>query len=317
MSTQQEFTTKTCIVGSGPAGLSAAIYAARAALDPIVVAGSMYGGQLMITTNVENYPGFASPIQGPWLMEQMMQQAKNVGAQILQDDAVEIDYSTSPFVVKTSNKTVITTQTLIISTGASAKWLGLDSEAEYRGFGVSGCATCDAFFFKNKEVVVVGGGNTAAEEALHLAHHASKVTLIHRRNALRAEKILQQRVFANPKIEVIWNSVVEEILGQSQPKSVTGIRLKDMDGKVTDLKCDGVFVAIGYAPNTSLFLNSKNNPSIALDKFGYIITAPDSTATNIPGVFAAGDVQDRVFRQAVTAAATGCMAALEVERFLG
>ncbi len=307
-----ELRTKLLIIGSGPAGCAAAIYAARANLEPIIVHGLQPGGQLTITTDVENYPGFADVIQGPWLMQQMAKQAENVGTRIIYDHIEKIDFDTTkPFrVVGSSNVYIV--DSIIIATGASAKWLGLPSEQEFQGFGVSGCATCDGFFYKNKEVMVIGGGNTAVEEALYLTHHASKVTLVHRRDSLRAEKILQERLFKNPKIDVIWDHALVEILGTTQPKSVTHARIKHVKtGVEQDVKVDGVFIAIGHSPNTALVKDV-----ITLDNEGYIITKPDSTQTNIPGVFAAGDVQDKIFRQAVTAAGTGCMAALEVEKYI-
>jgi len=307
-----EYRTKVLVLGSGAAGCTAAIYAARASLDPIMVAGLQPGGQLTITTDVENYPGFADPIQGPWLMEQMRAQAKNVGARIFDDIIVEADLSKRPFVCKSDSGDVFIGETVIIATGASAKWLGLASERALSGVGVSACATCDGFFYRGKEVAVIGGGNTAVEEAIYMTNHASKVTLVHRRDSLRAERIMQERLFANPKIEVRWNSVVEDILGGGMPVGVTGVRLRDVNtDETSDLSVDGVFVAIGHQPNTALF-----NGQLDMDETGYLITKPDSTATNIPGVFAAGDVQDHVFRQAVTAAGTGCMAALEADRFL-
>ncbi|SDH46365.1 thioredoxin-disulfide reductase [Roseospirillum parvum] len=307
-----EHRTKVLIVGSGPAGCTAAIYAARASLEPIMVAGLQPGGQLTITTDVENYPGFADVIQGPWLMEQMQRQAEHVGARVIYDLITDIDTSTRPFRCTADGGDVFITDTVIISTGASARWLGLESETTFQGGGVSACATCDGFFFRGKEVCVVGGGNTAVEEALYLTNHARKVTLIHRRDELRAEKILQDRLFRNDRIEVVWNAVVEEILGTLGPPKVTGVRLKDTtSGATRELATDGVFIAIGHIPNTDLFVGK-----LDMDDNGYLITAPDSTATNVPGIFAAGDVQDHVYRQAVTAAGTGCMAALEAERFL-
>jgi len=307
-----EYRTKVLVLGSGAAGCTAAIYAARANLNPIMVAGLQPGGQLTITTDVENYPGFADPIQGPWLMEQMRAQAKNVGTRIFDDIIVEADLSKRPFVCKSDSGDVFIGETVIIATGASAKWLGLASERALSGMGVSACATCDGFFYRGKEVAVIGGGNTAVEEAIYMTNHASKVTLVHRRDSLRAERIMQERLFANPKIEVRWNSVVEDILAGGMPMGVTGVRLRDVQtGETSDLSVDGVFVAIGHQPNTALFKGQ-----LDMDETGYLITKPDSTATNIPGVFAAGDVQDHVFRQAVTAAGTGCMAALEADRFL-
>lgn len=304
--------TKVLIIGSGPAGYSAAIYAARASLNPIMVTGNQPGGQLTITTDVENYPGFADVIQGPWLMEQMQKQAEHVGTQIIYEHVVEVNLKQSPFHAKTESGKEITADSVIISTGAQAKWLGLPSETKFQGFGVSGCATCDGFFFRGKEVVVVGGGNTAVEEAIYLTNHASKVTVIHRRDSFRAEKILQQRLFENPKINIIWDSVVEEILGTEEPLGVTGVKIKNLkSNELSELKVDGVFIAIGHAPNTSLFKDQIN-----LDGEGYIITKAGTTETNIEGVFAAGDVQDKIFRQAVTAAGTGCMAALQAGKYL-
>ncbi|XVN40580.1 MAG: thioredoxin-disulfide reductase [Rickettsia endosymbiont of Argas persicus] len=307
-----KITTKVLIIGSGPAGLSAAIYAARAALEPILINGIQSGGQLTITTDVENYPGFADPVQGPWLMEQMLMQAKNVGTSIINDYVEKVDLSKRPFKVFTGSKTEYETESIIICTGAEAKWLGIASEQEFMGFGVSACATCDAFFFKNQEVIVVGGGNSAVEEALYLTNHASKVTIVHRRDSFRAEKILQDRLFKNSKISVIWDHVVEEIIGNNNPKSVTGVKIQNVHTKETSLvNCSGVFIAIGHKPNTSLFTGQ-----IAMDNDNYIITTPGTTRTSVEGVFAAGDVQDKIYRQAITAAGTGCMAALEVEKFL-
>lgn len=303
---------KVLIIGSGPAGLSAAIYAARASLEPTLIHGMQPGGQLTITTDVENYPGFAETIQGPWLMQEMEKQAEHVGTKMVHDYVEKVDLKNKPFKAYTSSGDVYEADSVIISTGAQAKWLGLDSEQKFQGFGVSGCATCDGFFFKGKEVVVVGGGNTAVEEALFLTNHASKVYVIHRRDSFRAEKILQDRLFANDKIEVVWDHTLEEVVGQTDPKAVTGIKVKNVkDGKVKDIKCEGVFIAIGHKPNTEMFKGQ-----VKMDDEGYIITAPDSTETNIPGVYAAGDVQDKIYRQAVTAAGTGCMAALEADKFL-
>jgi thioredoxin reductase (NADPH) len=304
--------SKVLIIGAGPAGFTAAIYAARANLHPILLGGLQPGGQLTITTDVENYPGFADVIQGPWLMEQMQAQAEHVGTKILLDLAVRLDLARRPFIVTGDSGDTYTADTLILATGAQARWLGLPSEEAYRGFGVSACATCDGFFFRDMEVVVVGGGNTAVEEALYLTNHASRVTLIHRRNTLRAEKILQDRLFRNPKIAVVWDSVVEEILGMPEPPQVTGVRLRDVQtGAVSERACEGVFIAIGHTPVTELVAGQ-----LRLDPEGYVLTRPDSTATDIPGVFAAGDVKDKIFRQAVTAAGMGCMAALEAEKFL-
>jgi thioredoxin reductase (NADPH) len=303
---------RVLIIGAGPAGYTAAIYAARASLRPIMVAGLQPGGQLMITTDVENYPGFAHIIQGPWLMEQMAKQAEHVGTSIVEDLVTSADFSARPFRFTLDSGDVFLADAAIIATGADARWLGLPSETRLRGGGVSACATCDGFFFRGKEVAVIGGGNTAVEEALYLTHHAARVTLIHRRDALRAEKILQARLFANPKISVVWNSVVEEIVGEGTPETVTGVRLRDVrTGTGIRLPVEGVFVAIGHTPNTALFRGQ-----LEMDDEGYIRTTPGSTRTSIPGVFAAGDVQDKIFRQAVTAAGTGCMAALEAEKFL-
>ncbi len=307
-----KITTKVLIIGSGPAGLSAAIYTARAALKPILINGMQPGGQLTITTDVENYPGFAETVQGPWLMEQMSMQAKNVGTEIISDYVEKVDLSKRPFKVFTGAGNEYEAESIIICTGAEAKWLGIASEQEFRGFGVSACATCDGFFFKNQEIVVVGGGNSAVEEALYLTNHASKVTIIHRRDSFRAEKILQERLFKNPKISVIWDHVVDEIVGNDKPKSVTGVKIKNIHTKEVNLvNCSGVFIAIGHAPNTGLFTGQ-----IAMDDDNYIITKSGTTKTSVEGVFAAGDVQDKIYRQAVTAAGSGCMAALEVEKFL-
>ncbi|MBO6492938.1 MAG: thioredoxin-disulfide reductase [Pelagibacteraceae bacterium] len=304
--------TKVLILGSGPAGYTAAIYAARAMLKPILIHGIQPGGQLTITTDVENYPGYAKTIQGPWLMEQMKEQAKVVGTELIEDHINKADLSKSPFKVIGDSKQTYSADSLIISTGAQARWLNLKSEETYKGFGVSACATCDGFFFKDKEVAVVGGGNAAAEEAIFLTKFASKVKLIHRRNKLRAEKLLQTKLMNNKKIEIIWDSVVEDIIGQKDPKSVTGIKIKNLKtNSVSELKIDGLFIAIGHIPATSIFKGQ-----LSMDKEGYILTKPDSTATNIPGVYAAGDVKDKVFRQAITAAGMGCMSALEAEKFL-
>jgi thioredoxin reductase (NADPH) len=306
--------TKVAIIGSGPAGYSAAIYAARANLSPIIINGIQPGGQLTITTDVENYPGFAETIQGPWLMEQMAKQAAHVGARIIEDHIKQVDFSKPPFTLIGESDDVYEADTVIICTGAQAKWLDLKSEKKFQGFGVSGCATCDGFFFKNKEVIVVGGGNSAVEESLHLTHHAKKVYLIHRRDKLKSEKILQERLFNHPKIEVIWNHALQEVVGDENPKSVTGVILKNtINNQLTNLKIDGVFIAIGHKPNSDLFKNT----GLKIDEEGYIITIPNSTKTNIKGIFAAGDIQDKIYRQAITAAGTGCMAALEVEKFLG
>ena len=304
--------TKVLIIGSGPAGYAAAIYAARANLEPIMVQGLEPGGQLTITTDVENYPGFADVIQGPWLMEQMAGQAEAVGTRLIHDMVVAVDFGKRPFVCTGDSGDVYVGETVIICTGAQAKWLGLESEQRFMGFGVSACATCDGFFFRGREVAVIGGGNTAVEEALYLTNHASKVTLVHRRDALRAEKILQDRLFRNDKIDVLWDHVLAEIEGGSAPPSVTGIAVRHVKtGAVQRIPLSGVFIAIGHRPNTELFAGQ-----LTMDDEGYIQTMADSTKTNVPGVFAAGDVQDKVFRQAVTAAGTGCMGALEAEKFL-
>jgi thioredoxin reductase (NADPH) len=308
----QRHDSKILIIGAGPAGYTAAIYAARANLQPILVQGLQPGGQLMITTDVENYPGFADVIEGPWLMEQMAKQAEHVGTRLVNDIIVEADLSRRPFVCRGDSGDTYVGETIVVSTGAQARWLGLPSEEAYRGFGVSACATCDGFFFRGKEVVVIGGGNTAVEEALYLTNHATRVTLIHRRDTLRAEKILQDRLFRHPKIAVVWDSVVEEIVGEQNPPRVTGIVVRDVKtGASRRIACEGVFVAIGHTPVTELFQGQ-----LALDREGYIVTRPDSTATDIAGVYAAGDVKDKIFRQAVTAAGMGCMAALEAEKFL-
>jgi thioredoxin reductase (NADPH) len=303
--------SKVLIIGSGPAGYTAAIYAARANLKPLMVRGIQPGGQLTITTDVENYPGFADVIQGPWLMEQMEAQAKHVGTEMIEDTIVSIDFSRRPFVGKGDSGDEYIGDTVIICTGAQARWLGLPSEEKYQGFGVSACATCDGFFYRGKEVLVIGGGNTAVEEAIYLTNHADKVTLIHRRNELRSEKILQDRLFANPKIEIIWDTVLDEVLGEEDPFGVTGARLKNIKtGATSEISAHGVFIAIGHAPATELFVDQLDMEN------GYLITSPDSTATSVPGVYAAGDVQDDIYRQAVTAAGTGCMAALEAEKFV-
>jgi thioredoxin reductase (NADPH) len=305
-------TSPMLIIGAGPAGYTAAIYAARAALKPVLVAGLQPGGQLMITTDVENYPGFAEVIQGPWLMEQMRKQAEHIGTRVVEDVVTAIDLSRRPFRATGDSGSTYIADAVVIATGAQARWLGIPSEKRFQGFGVSACATCDGFFFRGKRVAVIGGGNTAVEEALYLTRHAAQVTLVHRRASLRAEKILQQRLFANPKITVVWDHVVEEILGTEEPPSVTGLRLRHVRTGATEvLEVDGVFIAIGHTPTTSLFKGQ-----IEMDAEGYILTAPGSTRTSVPGVFAAGDVQDKVFRQAVTAAGTGCMAALEAEKYL-
>jgi len=304
--------TKVLVLGSGAAGCTAAVYAARANLKPIMVQGMQPGGQLTITTEVENYPGFAEPIQGPWLMEQMVEQARNVGTEIIDDLIVDVDFSKRPFICIGDTGDVYTADTVIVATGASAKWLGLDSEQKFSGFGVSACATCDGFFYREKPVAVIGGGNTAVEEALYLTNFASKVTLIHRRDELRAEKIMQDRLFRNEKIDVMWDTVLDEVVGTENPPGVTGAKLKNIKtGEADDLTVDGVFIAIGHDPNTKVFQGI-----LDMDEEGYLVTAPDSTATNIPGVFAAGDVKDKVYRQAITAAGMGCMAALEAEKFI-
>lgn len=304
--------TKVLIIGSGSAGYTAAIYAARANLKPVLLAGLQPGGQLTITTDVENYPGFADTIQGPWLMEQMRKQAEHVGTQIISDSAINVDLSKRPFVVKGDSGKTYIGETLIICTGAQARWLGLESEKKFQGFGVSACATCDGFFFRGKTVAVVGGGNAAVEEAMFLTNFATKVYIIHRRDQFRAEKIAQDRLFKNEKIEVIWNHAVDEIVGTTNPNSVTGLKLKNtVDGSIKNLNLDGLFIAIGHDPATALFKGQLN-----LDQTGYIIRKPDSTKTNVEGVFAAGDVTDPHYRQAVTAAGMGCMAALDAERFL-
>jgi len=304
--------TRVLILGSGPAGCTAAIYAARANLEPLMVAGIQPGGQLTITTDVENYPGFADVIQGPWLMEQMQAQAQAVGTRLISDIIVEVDLSKRPFVCSGDSGDTYTAETLIISTGANARWLGLPAEKKFMGFGVSACATCDGFFYRGKQVAVIGGGNTAVEEAIYLTNHAEKVTLVHRRDELRAEKILQDRLLKNPKIEVVWNSVLVDILGDEDPPGVTAVQLENVKtSETTDLAVDGVFIAIGHDPATKLFVGK-----LDMDGEGYITSAPDSTATSVHGVFAAGDVTDKVYRQAVTAAGMGCMSALEAEKFL-
>ncbi len=300
------------ILGSGPAGYSAAVYAARALRKPLLIEGIQPGGQLTITTDVENYPGFADVIQGPWLMEQMREQAVNVGTEIVGDHIIKADLSKKPYTLTGDSGKTYTCDVLIICTGAQAKWLGLPSEEKFKGFGVSACATCDAFFYRQKEVLVVGGGNTAVEEALHLTHFADKVTVIHRRDSFRAERILQDRLFKNPKVNVIWDTTLEEVIGAEDPKSVTTARLKNLKtGEVTELPVHGIFIAIGHAPQTELFIDQ-----LEMKSGNYIVTKPDSTATNIPGVYAAGDVTDDIYRQAVTAAGMGCMAALEAEKYL-
>jgi len=310
--TKKPHHSRVIILGSGPAGYTAAVYAARAMLAPTLIQGSQPGGQLTITTDVENYPGFAETIQGPWLMEQMQAQAEHVGTHIVMDHINKVDLRVRPIRLEGDSGDTYTCDALIICTGAQARWLGLHSEDFFKGHGVSACATCDGFFYKGKEVIVVGGGNTAVEEALFLTNFANRVTLIHRRDMLRSEKILQERLLKNPKIDVIWDTVVEDIVGTTSPKSVTGIKLRNLKtGKSSERSADGIFVAIGHAPATELFKGQ-----LEMTSSGYLITAPDSTATSIPGAFAAGDVKDEVFRQAVTAAGMGCMAALEAERYL-
>jgi thioredoxin reductase (NADPH) len=303
---------KVVIVGSGPAGYTAAIYAARAMLEPVLIQGVQPGGQLTITTDVENYPGFADVIQGPWLMEQMQKQAEHVGTTIVTDHVNDLDVSQRPFRLTLDSGTVYLADTVILATGAQARWLGLPSEEKFKGYGVSACATCDGFFYRNKEVVVVGGGNTAVEEALFLTNFASRVTVVHRRDSFRAEKILQDRLFKHPKIEVVWDSALEEITGSENPTKVTGVKLKNLKtGATTERPVDGVFIAIGHAPATELVAGK-----VDMKPSGYVATKPFSTATSIPGLFAAGDVTDDIYRQAVTAAGMGCMAALEAERFI-
>ena len=304
--------TKVLIIGSGPAGYTAAVYAARAMLNPILVHGMEPGGQLTTTTDVENYPGFAKVIQGPWLMDQMKDQAKAVGTEMIEDHISSVNFKSKPFEAVGESGKKYTADSIIISTGAQARWLNLESEKKFRGFGVSACATCDGFFFKEKTVAVVGGGNAAVEEAMFLTKFASKVKLIHRRDKLRAEKMLQKKLMDNKKIEIIWDSVVEEIIGDDDPKNVKGLKIKNVkNNKTSDLKIDGLFIAIGHDPATQLFKDQ-----LKMDKEGYLITKPDSTETNVPGIFAAGDVKDKIYRQAVTAAGMGCMAALEAEKYL-
>ena len=308
-------TVRVAIIGSGPAGWTAAIYAARALLNPVVIAGLQPGGQLTITTDVENYPGFADVIQGPWLMEQMRAQAEHVGTEVIEDIVVKADLSQRPFRLTLDSGTELFAETVIISTGAQAKWLGIESEAKYQGFGVSACATCDGFFYRGKDVIVVGGGNTAVEEALFLTNFASKVTVVHRRDEFRAERILQDRLFSNPKVEVVWNSAIDEILGETNSfggVNVTGARLKNVQtGETRDIAADGVFIAIGHAPSSELFAGQ-----LETKQGGYLVVKPGTTSTNVEGCYAAGDVTDDVYRQAVTAAGMGCMAALEAVRFL-
>ncbi len=312
MSENAPRTTRCLILGSGPAGYTAAIYAARALLNPVLIAGIQPGGQLTITTDVENYPGFADVIQGPWLMEQMQAQAAHVGTEIINDIVIKADLSQRPFRLECDSGAVWLAETLVIATGAQAKWLGLETEQKFQGFGVSACATCDGFFYRGKEVVVVGGGNTAVEEALFLTNFASKVTVVHRRDEFRAEKILQERLFAHPKIEVIWNNAIDEVVGSTDPMGVTGVKLKHTEtGEVREIPADGVFIAIGHAPASELFRGQ-----LEADSAGYLKVEPGSASTAIKGVFAAGDVTDDVYRQAVTAAGMGCMAALEAARLL-
>ncbi|MGE0697955.1 MAG: thioredoxin-disulfide reductase [Hyphomicrobiaceae bacterium] len=300
------------VLGSGPAGYTAAIYAARAMLKPLVIQGIQPGGQLTITTDVENYPGFAKVIQGPWLMEEMKAQAEHVGTEIVMDHVTKVDLSRRPFRLECDSGDVFTCDALIVCTGAQARWLGIPSEEHFKGHGVSACATCDGFFYRGKEVIVVGGGNTAVEEAIFLTNFARKVIVVHRRDGFRAERIMQDRLFKNPKIEVVWDTTIDEVLGTADPKAVTGVRLRNIKtGATFERAIDGVFIAIGHAPATELFKGQ-----LEMKPSGYLITKPDSTATSVPGVFAAGDVKDDAFRQAVTAAGMGCMAALEAERFL-
>ena len=304
--------SKVLIIGSGPAGYTAAIYAARAMLEPTLVQGLQPGGQLTITTDVENYPGYGDVIQGPWLMEQMQEQAKNVGTNIINDIIKSVDFKTKPFKAISESGTEYTADSVIISTGAQARWLGLDSEKKYQGFGVSACATCDGFFFKEKKVAVIGGGNSAVEEALYLTNFASKVYLVHRRNELRAEKILQDRLFKNEKVECVWDSELKEIIGDEDPLNVKSINIKNTKtSETSNIELDGVFIAIGHDPATQIFRDQ-----VEMDEEGYIMTKPDSTLTNVEGVYAAGDVKDKIYRQAVTAAGMGCMAALEAEKYL-
>jgi thioredoxin reductase (NADPH) len=304
--------SKVLILGSGPAGYTAAIYAARAMLKPVVVQGPQPGGQMTITTDVENYPGFADVVQGPWLMEQMRAQAEHVGTEMIMDQIVNVELNRRPFRLEGDSGDTYSCDALIIATGAQARWLNLPTEEKFKGYGVSACATCDGFFYKGKDVVVIGGGNTAVEEALFLTNFASRVTIVHRRDSFRAERILQERLFKHPKIKVIWNSVLEKVLGTDDPKGVRAVRLRNVQsGIATEQATDGVFIAIGHVPSTELFKGK-----LEMSASGYLRTAPDSTQTSIPGVFAAGDVKDEIFRQAVTAAGMGCMAALEAERYL-
>lgn len=312
MSQKKEQHSKVIIIGSGPAGYTAAIYAARAMLNPVLISGMQPGGQLTTTTDVENFPGFADVIQGPWLMEEMRKQAETVGTIFKNDMIKKVNFNNRPFELIGESGEIYTTDSVIITTGAQARWLNLETETKYRGFGVSACATCDGFFYKDKEVVVVGGGNAAVEEALFLTKFASKVTLVHRRDSLRAEKLLQQKILSHPKIKIIWNNAIKEVLGTENPKGVTGVLLENTkDKSITKIDTDGLFVAIGHDPATKIFIDQ-----ITMDKEGYILTKADSTKTNIEGIFAAGDVKDKTYRQAVTAAGMGCMAALEAEKFL-
>jgi thioredoxin reductase (NADPH) len=309
---QKTIHAKVVIIGSGPAGYTAAIYAARAVLEPVLIQGIQPGGQLTITTDVENYPGFADVIQGPWLMEQMQKQAEHVGTKIVTDTVMKVDLAQRPFRLECDSGDLYLANSLIIATGAQARWLDLPSEQKFKGYGVSACATCDGFFYRNKEVIVVGGGNTAVEEALFLTNFASKVTVVHRRDSFRAEKILQDRLFKHPKIEVIWDTVLDDVLGNDNPLKVNRVRLKNVKtGAVSERPIDGVFIAIGHSPSSELFAGQ-----LQMKPAGYIVTAGHSTATSMPGVFAAGDVTDDTYRQAVTAAGQGCMAALEAEKFL-
>ncbi|RZO37115.1 MAG: thioredoxin-disulfide reductase [Rhodospirillaceae bacterium] len=304
--------SKVLIIGSGPAGYTAAVYTARASLAPTLITGMEVGGQMSITTDVENYPGFADVIQGPWLMEQMHAQAEHVGTRMINDLIVDVNFTQRPFVCRGDSGDTYSADSIIISTGAQARWLGLETEQKFQGFGISACATCDGFFYREKQVAVVGGGNTAVEEALYLTNHATKVTLIHRRDSLRSEKILADRLMAHDQIEVIWDTVVEEVVGDDDPLGVTGLKLRNVKtDTVSDLPVHGLFIAIGHDPATKLFKGK-----VDMDDEGYITTAPDSTRTSVEGVFAAGDVQDKTYRQAVTAAGTGCMAALEAEKFI-
>ena len=304
--------SKLIIIGSGPAGYTAAIYASRAMLKPVLFEGIQPGGQLTITTEVENYPGFAKVIEGPWLMEQMRGQAENVGTELISDTISEVSFSERPFRLKSDSGDEYTADAVIIATGAQARWLGIPSEEKFKGYGVSACATCDGFFYRDKEVAVIGGGNSAVEEALYLTNHASKVTLVHRRNELRSERVLQERLLKHEKINVVWDSVVDEIVGADSPPGVNGVRLKNVkSGEVTELPVDGVFVAIGHSPATAVFAGQ-----IDMKPNGYIKVTPGTTATSVPGVFAAGDVADETYRQAVTAAGMGCMAALDAEKYL-